>query len=136
MRGLSRWAANSLALNSRPISVPRAGLLACGDDLLGGVFLTLSALGGEPLRDALWEALAPELDLLTAGISGAHLAAAAGGLGAASVHEALAAIMSGDQAMLPGHLNIMRGIGHSSGFDTLAGIVLTLEAALAAEILE
>ena len=112
------------------------GLTPSGDDLLGGLFLALSALGHTALRDALWEALAPELDLLTVGISGAHLAAAADGLGAETVHRALAAIVTNDNATLAGHLATLRGIGHSSGFDTLAGIVLALDAALATEMLE
>ncbi len=108
------------------------GLTPSGDDLVGGLLLVLSALGKLRLRDALWEALVPELDLLTTGLSGAHLAAAADGLAAASVHAALNAILIGDVAALPDHIATLRGIGHSSGADTLAGIVLALDAALAA----
>ena len=108
------------------------GLTPSGDDMLGGVFLVLSALGQTVLRDALWESLEDELELLTVGISAAHLAAAADGLGAASVHAATNALLAGDVAAFPGHLEALGRIGHSSGFDTLAGIVLAAEAALAA----
>lgn len=107
------------------------GLTPSGDDLLGGVFLTLSALGRTALRDKLWTAIEPELDLLTVDISAAHLSATADGLGAGIVHAALAAILTVDAATFPSHLTNLSGLGHSSGFDTLAGIVLTLEAAAA-----
>ena len=110
------------------------GLTPSGDDLLGGVFLTLSAIGRTRLRDALWAALEPELDLLTVEISSAHLAAAADGLAAAAVHAALNAMLTHDATTLPHHLHALRALGHSSGFDTLAGIVLTLDAALAAGV--
>lgn len=106
------------------------GLTPSGDDLLGGMFLALSALGLTGLRDALWATLEPELALLTVGISAAHLAAAADGLGAAAVHATLNAILEGEHGSFPGHLDALAAIGHSSGFDTLAGIVLTLEAVL------
>jgi Protein of unknown function (DUF2877) len=111
------------------------GLTPSGDDLLGGLCLTLSALGQTRVREALWDALAPEMDVLTTGLSGAHLAAAADGLAAASVHAAVSALLMHDAATLPGHMETLRGIGHSSGCDTLAGIVLALEAALAAGVL-
>jgi hypothetical protein len=106
------------------------GLTPSGDDVLGGVFLTLSALGATALREALWAALEPELDLLTVEISAAHLAASADGLCAEAMHRALNAILTGDIAALPGCVATLRHFGHSSGFDTLAGMVLTLEASL------
>ncbi len=109
------------------------GLTPSGDDLLGGLFLTLSALNRTALRDALWDGLAPEMDLLTTGFSGAHVAAAADGLAAERVHLALNALLTHDAATLPGHLDALRAIGHCSGCDTLAGIVLALDAVLAAD---
>jgi hypothetical protein len=111
------------------------GLTPSGDDMLGGLFLALSALGRTELRDALWDALAPELDLLTTGFSGAHLAAAADGLAAALLHAALAAMLSGTLVALPGHLDALRSLGHSSGADALAGLVLALEAVVSADVL-
>lgn len=111
------------------------GLTPSGDDLLGGVFLASTALQCVSLREALWQAIEPEIGLLTVDVSGAHLAAAADGLGAASVHAAINAILAGTDATLPGHLAALAAIGHSSGFDTLAGVVLTLEAGLDAGII-
>ncbi len=107
------------------------GLTPSGDDLLGGILLALSALGQAALRDDLWRALEDELEHLTVGISAAHLAASADGLASAAVHDALIAILRGDAAALPHNLSALAAIGHSSGFDTLAGLVLACEAALA-----
>lgn len=106
------------------------GLTPSGDDVLGGLFLALSALGATGVRDALWDVLARELDDLTVGISAAHLAAAADGMGAAVVHDMFNAVLCGDAAALPRLLVQLGRIGHSSGYDSLAGIVLTLDAAL------
>ena len=112
------------------------GLTPSGDDLLGGLFLALTAIGRTTLRDTLWDALAPEMDILTTGLSGAHVAAAADGLGGERVHLALNALLSNDAALLPAHIASLRAIGHCSGCDTLSGIVLALTAALEAGIVE
>lgn len=106
------------------------GLTPSGDDLLGGVLLVLSALGYTGVRDDLWRALEDELEHLTVGISAAHLAAAADGLAAAFLHDALIAILRADVDTLPHHLSVLAVTGHSSGFDMLAGLVLACEAAL------
>ena len=107
------------------------GLTPSGDDFLGGAFLALSAVSAIPLREALWQAIEPEIGYLTVDISGAHLAAAADGLGGAVVHAAISALIRNEAPQLVNLLPQLRALGHSSGFDTLAGIVLTLEAALA-----
>jgi Protein of unknown function (DUF2877) len=110
------------------------GLTPSGDDFLGGLFLGLSALGRTRLRDALWDAILPEIDLLTTGFSGAHLAAAADGMASERVHLALNAMIAHDASSLPAHIAAVHAIGHSSGCDTLAGIVTSLDASLAAAI--
>lgn len=109
------------------------GLTPSGDDLLGGMMLALSALGHVPLRNSLWDVLAPELGDLTHEISAMHLALAADGLGSAVIHQALAAIIGIDQADRPNDIAAAGRIGHTSGWDTLAGIALVLEAWLAAK---
>ena len=108
------------------------GLTPSGDDLLGGIMLALSALGHVTLRDNLWAALAPELDDLTNAISAMHLALAADGHGSALMHTALAAILTGDPKTGPADIAAASRIGHTSGWDCLAGIALTLQAWLAA----
>jgi hypothetical protein len=106
------------------------GLTPSGDDVIGGVFLALTALGRAPLRDALWAGLASELGDLTTEISAMHLSAAADGLGAEAVHALANAMLAGDRQAIPGQLERVGRIGHTSGWDTVTGFALTLAAAL------
>jgi hypothetical protein len=62
------------------------GLTPSGDDFIAGVLITLSAVGRTVLRNCIWRALQPALDGRTNAISGAHLAAAAEGMGSAALH--------------------------------------------------
>jgi Protein of unknown function (DUF2877) len=103
------------------------GLTPSGDDVLGGVMLALTAIDQTGLRDQLWDALRPELEMLTNEISAMHLAVAADGLGGEVCHAALNALLTG---VLP-DLEAIHAIGHTSGWDTLAGMVITLRAAVA-----
>jgi hypothetical protein len=103
------------------------GLTPSGDDVLGGVMLALTALDQTEMRDKFWDVLRPELDLLTNEISAMHLAVAADGLGAAIIHEAINALLTGARP----DLEAIHAIGHTSGWDTLAGITMTLRAAAA-----
>lgn len=108
------------------------GLTPSGDDLIGGMLLALSALQRTDLRDAIWEALAPELGDLTTEISAMHLSAAADGLGAEAIHRLCGDILVSDARALRGDLDRVARIGHCSGWDTIAGFVLLLDVALAA----
>lgn len=103
------------------------GLTPSGDDVLGGVMLALTAAGHADLRDALWDAIAPELDALTVPISAMHLSAAADGLAGADMHAVLHAILSNADD-LGDALATASGHGHTSGWDAIAGLVLGLEA--------
>lgn len=104
------------------------GLTPSGDDLLGGMMLALTALDLNDLRDALWDAVGSELDDLTVPISAMHLSAAADGLGAEAMHRMIGAIIAGDAPDIARLLPTMSEIGASSGWDALAGAVLTLDA--------
>jgi hypothetical protein len=44
-------------------------------------------------------------------------------------------MLSGTLVALPGHLDALRSLGHSSGADALAGLVLALEAVVSADVL-
>jgi hypothetical protein len=101
------------------------GLTPSGDDLLGGLMIALSALGRTQLRDDLWDGLRPELDILTNEISAMHLAVAADGIGSAACHGALNAMLTGQAP----DLAAIDAIGHTSGWDMLAGMVIALAAA-------
>ncbi len=108
------------------------GLTPSGDDLLGGVLLALSATRNEALRDALWDVLVPELDALTVPISAMHLSAAADGLAGEALHALVCATLA-DAPSLHSALRQAVSLGHTSGWDTLAGLVLGLDAVLAAD---
>lgn len=104
------------------------GFTPSGDDLLGGLMLALSAAGRTGLRDALWNTLAPELDDLTTPPSAMHLSAAADGMGSASLHALLNDVLAGGTPALAARFDSVAGIGHTSGWDALAGLVLGLDA--------
>ena len=70
------------------------GLTPSGDDLLGGVLITLRALGWPQAADTLGCWLLPRARARTHAISYAHLACAAGGEGAAALHDTLATLCS------------------------------------------
>jgi hypothetical protein len=105
------------------------GLTPSGDDYLGGVLIALALTGRTTLRDRLWDALAPHLATRTGDISRAHLAAAAEGLGAAPIHALLAAILADRTLAIAECLAAVAAIGHTSGWDALAGAVSVLRTA-------
>ena len=103
------------------------GLTPSGDDYLGGATIALSMSGHPELADALARlALAAAPDG-TNRISAAHLRAAAKGLGADALHRAMDALARGDGPALAEALRGLDAIGHSSGWDALAGAVSALK---------
>lgn len=108
------------------------GLTPSGDDYLGGLFVALVQVGRSSLRDRLWQALHPLTLAGTTAISRVHLAAAAEGFGSAALHEALSAILSGSTACIPAACAGLARVGHTSGWDGLAGALSVLRAQLRA----
>lgn len=104
------------------------GFTPSGDDVLGGLMLALTAGGRLTLRDALWQALEPELGALTVPASAMHLSAAADGMASEPVHDLVAALLIGDEAPIARRLDAVAMIGHTSGWDILAGLVMGLDA--------
>jgi hypothetical protein len=102
------------------------GLTPSGDDLLGGALVALHLLGRGDLAGTLWHRLRGELARGTNPISRAHLGAAARGLGGAALHAVLNDLLSGEGGALERRLAAIDAIGHSSGWDALAGAVLAL----------
>ncbi|PDT74857.1 DUF2877 domain-containing protein [Bradyrhizobium sp. C9] len=105
------------------------GLTPSGDDLIGGALIALAALGRIESRDALWEHCRALLDG-TNDISRIHLRAAALGYGAAALHAAVHATMSGEAAGFRRALTALTAIGHTSGLDAFAGGLIVLRHAL------
>ena len=103
------------------------GLTPSGDDLLGGALAALRAAG----RDACAEALAAHVMPLardgTSRISRAHLACAAQGECGEAVHDMMGALLAGT-ADLEAPLARVAAVGHTSGWDALAGIALAFRA--------
>lgn len=102
-----------------------SGLTPAGDDALGGALIALRGFGREEVADRLAAWLLPRARTGTSDISFAHLAAAAEGEGAAALHDTLMALASDDASLANGVARLDR-IGHSSGWDALAGAVAAL----------
>jgi hypothetical protein len=104
------------------------GLTPAGDDWLGGALIALHALGGAGPATALGTALLRQAPARTSVISAAHLRCAATGEGAAALHDVLAALWALDRAALAESLGRLDAIGHTSGWDALAGAAAALSA--------
>ena len=104
------------------------GLTPSGDDFLGGMMIALFASGRTETARRLADAVMPRAGRATGRISLAHLAAAAEGEGAGALHDVLAALDRADEAALDAALAAIDRIGHSSGWDALAGAAAALAA--------
>jgi hypothetical protein len=105
------------------------GLTPSGDDFIGGVLIALHQLGRDALREAIWQAVAPLARVGTTAISFAHLSAAAQGLGHAALHAVLEGVIAGQRDGMRAHFDALARLGHTSGWDALAGAVTVLRAA-------
>lgn len=100
------------------------GLTPSGDDLLGGALIALHGVERVDIADQLWDWLRQAAVERTNKISLAHMSWAARGSGAAAIHGLMRALFSNNRAELPDCLNALDRIGHTSGWDALAGILL------------
>jgi hypothetical protein len=100
------------------------GLTPSGDDLVGGMLVALHALGRAEAAAALAAWALALASSRTGAISAAHLACAAAGEGALALHEMLGALVVGNDAGIAASLTTLAAIGHSSGWDMLAGAAL------------
>ena len=104
------------------------GLTPSGDDLISGFLIAAHHVGsGDDALD-LWKSLEDKAKLRTNQISVAHLMAAADGAGAAPLHDLLEAIHENRVEQIAKALDGIDQIGHSSGWDAVAGLSLLLEA--------
>ena len=95
------------------------GLTPSGDDFIGAMLITLHHMGQIETKAQLTKRV---IHLTTKGtnpISAQHLYAAIGGMGNDALHRVLA-----DE---PSALNALISIGHTSGWDALAGVYATLK---------
>lgn len=132
IRALERWMAEGSSATPRG-AVDRLiglgpGLTPSGDDFLGGAMIALAMSGHRERAAAL---AVPALAAAAGGtnrISAAHLRAAARGLGADALHRSIDALAIADDDALARALAGLDAIGHSSGWDALAGAVSALRA--------
>lgn len=103
------------------------GLTPAGDDALGGAMIALRALGRGDMAERLASSVLPLARTQTSAISFAHLEAAANGEGAEALHDTLAALVTADGNAAVAALRRLDRLGHSSGWDALAGVVACVE---------
>jgi hypothetical protein len=108
------------------------GLTPSGDDFLGGVLITLRALGQPGTASKLADWLLPLARARTSRISRAHLSCAARGQGGAILHKTLSMLCTSQAPQLDCCLKEIGRYGHSSGWDALAGLVFAVTAYLKA----
>ena len=115
-RGLTAAAVGLLGLGP--------GLTPSGDDFVGGLLIALRELGLSSLADRIGERVVFESAERTNTISAAHLRWAARGQGSEALHDTFRALRGHSEGDLDESLTTLAGVGHCSGWDALAGIVL------------
>jgi hypothetical protein len=124
LEAIDRWlAGNALGHEAAQLIGLGPGLTPSGDDYLGGVLVALRWVGRGSQADSLWRWLEPQLGQRTSAISAAHLAAAAGGEMHEALHEVLSDLSAWETPDLLPNLARLDAVGHTSGWDALAGIV-------------
>ena len=117
---LERWlVGNALGNEAVALIGLGPGLTPSGDDYFGGMLVALRLSGRGMQAEGLWRWLQPRLRERTSAISAAHLAAAAAG----EAHEALHEVLNGSL-----DVQKLNGVGHTSGWDSLAGALAVLKA--------
>jgi hypothetical protein len=130
LEAIDRWlAGNALGQEAAQLIGLGPGLTPSGDDYLGGVLVALRWLGRGAHADSLWRWLEPRLAGHTSAISAAHLAAAATGQVHEALHEVLENLAAWQPPDLHPSLSRLDAVGHSSGWDALAGIVAVAKTA-------
>ena len=99
------------------------GLTPSGDDFWCGVMIALRATGCLDILKKVSGDVLKQAEYRTNQISRAHLECAAEGQGAQALHEAISAMGVADETRLSSALCELDKIGHSSGWDSLAGVV-------------
>lgn len=129
---LAGWLAHAILHSGDYVPAPTGllglgpGLTPSGDDLLGGAIMTLRACGHTTAAEALGKAAIRDAETATTQLSQALLAAAVSGQGAEALHRLLANLLAGPVDGLEPLLGDVAQIGHTSGWDTLAGVALAL----------
>lgn len=126
---LRDWLAAALAGAAVPPPVAALiglgpGLTPSGDDWLGGAMIALRHFGRPDVAQRLADAVLAVAARNTSVISAAYLRCAARGEGSRVLFDALACLAAADQATMDGRLDAIDAVGHTSGWDCLAGAAL------------
>ena len=108
------------------------GLTPSGDDFLCGVLFTLHALGHAGVAQRLWRRVRPLSKNAGNAISFGHLAVAAAGGGSAPIDDLLGALLVGESGALGRCLDVIDTLGHTSGWDCVAGVLTATDCWLVA----
>jgi hypothetical protein len=100
------------------------GLTPSGDDLAGGALFGRRVVSTDPQWAAAAERLVPVVAARTHAISAALFADLARGASFAPLHEVVAALARGDDRGALSAARTLARIGHSSGWDMLAGLIV------------
>ena len=100
------------------------GLTPSGDDWLGGVMIALHHFGRPDVARRLADAVLPIAARNTSVISAAYLRCAARGEGSRVLFDALDCLAAADGAAMDARLDAIDAVGHTSGWDCLAGAAL------------
>ena len=103
------------------------GLTPSGDDFIGGLMIVLHRLGEKKTCRQLWDATRGYALAIGSPITRAHLSAASEGLGSAGLHRAMDAVIEADLETIPAVLADIDRIGHTSGWDAIAGVIVGLD---------
>ena len=99
------------------------GLTPSGDDFIAGMMIAFHGIGEIVKAELIWQATTPQVGISTNPISYAHLQSASTGYGSAALHNAIAMIVSGRTVEIQSAIIRVAAIGHTSGWDALAGAV-------------
>jgi hypothetical protein len=102
------------------------GLTPSGDDFLVGALAALDAIGEHDAHAALGRAIIDALPGATSALSACFLRAAAAGHIGEALHCAVSSVIAGD---VDAAIGAVETIGHSSGWDMMAGVTTALRVA-------
>lgn len=124
---LGEWFAAALAGSPQPPPATEPliglgpGLTPSGDDFLCGAMAALHYLGRGEVARRLAERVLPAAQSGTSLISACYLRCAAQGEASEVLFNALGCVVAGGDSDLDTHLDAVDAVGHTSGWDSLAG---------------
>jgi hypothetical protein len=108
------------------------GLTPSGDDFFCGAMTALHYLGRKEIALLLAERVLPVAARDTNLISAAYLRCASAGQASGVLFDTLKSVLAGGDARLESRLDAVHAVGHTSGWDSLAGAAAACAAFVAA----